>query len=132
MTTRTVTGSWIAVLEAGGLSVGDGNATSRPDGQGNDLSPPYVVVYPLSVEWDGAIGGGAAWSEQDVGLQATCVAVSREQAEWLADRVHDLTLAADEDWRARPLPRPAVVRDDETGGPPLFYVYVRFALHGWV
>jgi hypothetical protein len=64
-------------------------------------------------------------------VQATCVGKTREQAEWLADEVHDLMLAAAEDWRARPLPRPAVVRDDDTGGPPLFYAYAQFALHAW-
>lgn len=131
MTTRAVTDSVVDVLEAGGLTVGDSNATSRIDGQGSDLEPPFVVVYPLGVEWDGSIGGGAVWAEQDVTVQVTCVGGSRSQAEWLADRTHELMLAADEGWRCRPMPRPAVVRDDDTGGPPLFYAYARFALHGW-
>lgn len=122
MTPREITDSWITVLEAGGLTVGDANAEG---------APPYVVAYPLGVEWDGVLAAGAEWSEVDATVQATCVGTSREQAEWLADRVHTLTLAADAGWRARPLPRPAVARDDDTGGPPLFYAYARFALHTW-
>lgn|GEM_PF-3713964 len=128
---RTITSDVVEVLRDGGLTVGDGNNTTRPDGSGTVLAAPYVIVYPLSDVYDGAIGGGAVWAEVDATVQASCVATTREQAEWLADQVHTLILAADEDWRARPLPRPAIVRDDDTGGPPLFYAYPRFALHAW-
>lgn len=128
---RTITSAVIQTLEDGGLTVGDGQNTTRPDGTGADLAVPYVVVYPLSDLFDGAVGGGAVWAEVDATVQATCVGTTREQAEWLADTVHGLMLAGSTDWRARPLPRSGVVRDDDTGGPPLFYAYPRFALHAW-
>lgn len=128
---RTLTSTFVQTLRDGGLTVGDGNNTTRPDGTGNDLDPPYVVVYPLSDTFDGSVGGGAVWAEVDAVVQATCVATTREQAEWLADQVHDLTVGTTTDWRARPLQRGAVVRDDDTAAPPLFYAYPRFALHAW-
>jgi hypothetical protein len=59
---RTITSSVVQLLATGGLTVGDGQNTSRPDGSGADLAVPYVVVYPLSDVFDGAVGGGAVWA----------------------------------------------------------------------
>lgn len=116
---RTVTDQAIAVLEDGGLTVGDGT--------GKGLAVPYVVVYPLGETRDGTLG--APWSEIRSGLQPTCVGVTREQAQWLEDRVIALLTAHDGDWWVEVEPSGPMARDDDTGGVSLFYAYPRFTLH---
>lgn len=123
--TRTLTDAVIATLEAGSLTVGDGD--------GSGLTAPYVVVWPIAGEtFDGSIGGGDVWAEIDKPFQPTCVGVSREQAEWVADRVRTLLLASHAAYRARPIGGGGTVRDDDTAGPPLFYAYPRFSMSAWL
>lgn len=121
---RAVTDDVIGVLEAGSLTVGDTT--------GEGLTAPFVVVYPIG---DGFLapgfGGslGEPWSQVDAGIQVTCVGVSREQAQWLEDRATALLVAHVGDWWVQLDGSPAVSRDDDTGGPPLFYAYPRFSIH---
>lgn len=123
--TRTLTDAVISTLEAGSLSVGDAT------GQG--LTAPYVVVWPIAGEtYDGTIGPGNTWTEIDKPFQPTCVGSTREQAEWLADKVRDLLTAENATYRARPIGGGGTVRDDATGAEPLFKSYPRFSLSAWI
>lgn len=124
---RSVTDDVIDVLRAGGLTVGDGVANTRKDGKGQPLTPPYVVVYPLGDSKDGTLGD--PWNETRSGLQPTCVGTTREQAEWLADLCTVVLAAHEGDWWVQVDTSGPVGRDDDTGGPPLFYAYPRFTIH---
>lgn len=116
---RTITDAAIGVLESGGLTVGDGT--------GKGLTAPFVVTYPLGDIRDGSIG--QPWERVRASLQFTCVGVSREQAEWLHDRVVTLMTAASQDLgHVEVEPSGAVVRDDDTGTAALFYAYPRFVV----
>jgi len=132
VTPREVADNVVADLRDGGVTVGDANATTRVDGQGEDLAPPYVVVFPLDDDHnDPGYGGsiGDPWGEIAVGIQGTCVGGSRGQAQWVARRMFDLLLAADRDWTVQVDASGPPVRDDTSGGPPLFYAYPRFTIH---
>jgi hypothetical protein len=116
---RVLTDEVKSILTAGGLTVGDGT--------GEDMAPPYVVLYPLGQDRDGSYD--AAWEDVEKRFQVTCEAVSRQQAEWLADRCDDLMLAS-------PLVltlefRPGVIRDDTTGGPANFEEFVRYSVRAY-
>lgn len=120
---RTHTDGVIARLEALGLTVGDAVAP--------DASPPYVVVYPIA---GGGTSGTLAAPDDDAELifQVTCVGVSREQAEWLADKA--LSLLTSVTVTGRSVPRVSldsfggVVRDD-TATPTLWTAFPRFRLY---
>ncbi len=112
---RTLTDDVLAILTAGGLTVEDGI------GEG---VPPYVVVYPLTQIRDGSLADG--WENVDKAFQVTCEGVSRQQAEWLADRVDELMLASG--LVVELLPRPAVMRDDTTGDRSRFKAYPRYRI----
>lgn len=121
---RVVTDDVKAVLEAGGLTVGDGT--------GDGLTVPYVVLYPLGDGFDApGFGGSLAkpWGQLDGAYQATCVGASREQAEWLADRVYELMVADTSLGWVQLEPSGPVRRDDTTAGPPLFYATPGFSVH---
>lgn len=124
--TRTLTDAVISTLEAGSLTVGDAS--------GEGLTAPYVVVYPIAGEtYDGTLGtGGASWSLTDKPFQPTCVGTTREQAEWLADKVRDLLIADTSMFRARPIGGGGTVRDDTTGSPALFLAFPRFSMTAWI
>ena len=116
---RTVTDDAITVLETGGLTVGDAT--------GKGLTAPYVVAFPIGDIRDGTIG--QPWVDLRASIQFTCVGVSREQAEWLQDRVVTLMTAASATFgHVEVLPSGAIARDDDIS-PPLFYAYPRFVLH---
>lgn len=116
---RVTTDAVIDVLEAGGLTVGDGT--------GVGLTPPYVVAYPLGDIRDGSLG--EPFSDVRAALQFTCVGTTREQAEWLHDKVVELVLAANHDLgHVQVEPSGAVARDDDTGGPAVFYAYPTFVI----
>ena len=105
---RVVTDRVIQLLETGGLTVGDA--------WGGGMDVPFVVVWSGDRMLGGTIGPGLRWTELSQRFQITCVGRSRQQAEWLADRVDELLQASDGDgWHITVLPRPMVVRDDETG-----------------
>lgn len=74
---REHTDGVIAALEAANLTVGDGEAPSG--------SPPYAVVYPIP---GGRAFGSLSEPHEDAELvyQVTCVGLTREQAEWVADK----------------------------------------------
>lgn len=113
---RTLTDDVIDVLEAGGLIVGDST--------GEDLTPPYVVVYPLTQSRDGTWGG--PWEDVQKAFQVTCEGTSRSQAEWLADTCDSLMLASA--LVVVPEPRADIVRDDTTGDPSRWKAYPRYRI----
>jgi hypothetical protein len=113
---RTLTDHVLDILRTGGMTVGDGT--------GEGLTPPYVVVYPLTQVRTGTLED--PWEDVGKGFQVTCEAVSRQQAEWLADRVDALMLTSG--WVVRLLPRPEVRRDDTTGGPSRFKAWPRYRI----
>jgi hypothetical protein len=113
---RTLTDEVLQILRGGGLTVGDAT--------GEGLTPPYVVVYPLTQLRDGSHAD--PWEDVDKAFQVTCEAVSRQQAEWLADRCDLLLLGSP--LVVRPIARPDVVRDDTTGDPSRFKAYPRYRI----
>ena len=116
---RSITADVIAVLEAGGLTVGDAT------GQG--LTPPYVVAYPLGDLRDGSIG--QPWERIRAGYQFTCVGGDRWQAEWLHDKCVELMIAASQSLgHVQVEPSGAIARDDDTGGPSIWMAYPRFTV----
>lgn len=121
---RTLTDEMIDVLVDGGLRVGDGNDTDQVDGGGIPLAVPYVVVYPLVQTRGGTLT--EPFSDIDKWHQATCIAASREQVEWLADRTESLLDTSD--LVLTELVRSEAHRDDATAGPPLFICAVRARL----
>lgn len=130
---RAVTDAVIGLLEAAGLTVGDGVAETA---SGAALTPPYAVVYPVSDVLSGPVASVSADADRTV--QVTYVGVSREQAQWAADKGAVALLGADH--RAVTVAGRAltgsirhgggggVLRDDDTAGPPLFYAPQRYVV----
>ena len=116
---RTLTDEVLAVLRADGSDVGDGT--------GEDLDPPFRVLYPLTQTRDGTWGD--AWSDVGKTFQVTCEGVSRQQAEWWADHT-DLQLTSS-GLVVTILPRPETVRDDTTGDPSRFKAYPRYRVRAF-
>ncbi len=118
---RPLTAAVISVLQTAGLTVGDADAPAEVSGAG------YVVVYPLpGGSFDGSLAD--AWSDADPVYQLTSVGRSRQQCEWVADKARVTMLAAT--WtlpdgrkvmRVRPDMSGGTMRDDDTGGPPIWY-----------
>lgn len=125
---RELSDDVIAVLVAGGLTVGDAVAPgSVPAGDG------YVVVYPLG----GSTGGTIEHPDDDgfVIYQTTSIGPSRRHAEWVADRVRAVMLAST-GWTltGRTVTRVTIDalgaggRDDNTAEPSRFSVMDQFAI----
>ena len=126
---RVVTDAVIALLEGAGLTVGDA--------EGPDVDPPYAIVYPVSDRTDGPDLGTmeSPSADADRTIQVTSVGVSREQAQGLADKSAVALLGAQPvitgravRTRIRGAGGSGVRRDDETGGPPLFYAVNRYVI----
>jgi hypothetical protein len=73
--------------------------------------------------------------DEDFVVQTTSIGVSREQAQWVADKAKTRMLAGGFDIPGRTLSGTVrldvgagVRRDDDTAGPPLFYAVHRFRL----
>lgn len=119
---RTHTDAVIDALQALGLTVGD--AVAPPS------APPYVVVYPIA---GGDMYGPLGAKDDDAELiyQVTCVGASREQAQWLVDKVTALLGGLTITGRSVPLVTfdtvPGIFRDDSTGT-PLFTAAPRFRI----
>ena len=109
---RTLTDTVIGVLEAE-LTVGDGT--------GEGLTTPYVVVYPGTQSRDGTLDDG--WSDVAKTFLAICEGTSREQAEWMADKVESLLTGSALVVVA--VNRADVNRDDTTGDPSRWKAPVR-------
>jgi hypothetical protein len=81
---RTHTAAIVAVLEAAGLTVGNGS--------GIGLTAPYVVVYSDSGAVDGPLGDRFADLDQTVILHS--VGTGPEQAQWVADKARTALLGS--------------------------------------
>ncbi len=125
---RVLTDAVLAVLVAAGTEkIGDATAPA-------DDARPYAVLYPMDdSERDGDFVDTqrTAWFE----YQITSVGDTREQAEWLADRLRTVLLAADlspSGFRMYPFEKVVGLitdRDDDVQ-PPLFYSI--FSVQGFV
>ena len=116
---RTVTDRVVQLLADGGLTVGDG--------WGDGMDVPFVVVWSGDRQLDGTLGPDQRWTHLSQRFQITCVGRTREQAEWLSDRVDEVMQQADGDgWHVIVLPRPMIVRDDETGAEPDWLAYPQY------
>jgi hypothetical protein len=123
---RLVTDGVRTKLTSLSLAVGDAQA---PTG-----APPYVVVYPIA---GGRTSGPLAAPNDDAEMvfQVTCVGVSREQAEWLENKVQTGLLGIGTiTVTGRSTPRIAldsfggILRDDTTSQ-PLFMAVPRFRVY---
>ena len=119
---RDHTNGIISALEAE-LVVGDAVAP--------DVDPPYAVVYPVP---GGSTSGTLADPDDDAVFvyQVTCVGKSREQAEWIADKVLQLLQAGVTGpgrrvLRVSPDMHGGIQRDDQVT-PPVFASFPRFRI----
>lgn len=113
LTLRTYTDALITALEATGLTVGDADA----DG----LDPPFCVLYPRPEgRFSGTLGDTTKFAEKVD--QATCVGATREQSQWVADKVlgtlNGLSIPGRFVCRVHP-DVPGTFRDDDVT-PPLY------------
>lgn len=111
------------MLEAGSLAVGDGTG----EGLTATSAGGYVVVHPLIQDRDGSLC--APFSDVDKWMVATSWGVSREQAEWLADRVESLLDASA--LTVTEIVRSEAARDDATASPSLWMIPVRARLRAY-
>lgn len=123
---RVVTDAIRTKLTGLGLSVGDAQAPSG--------SPPYVVPYAIA---GGGTSGtlGAPDDDAELVYQVTCVGTTREQAEWLENKVLTGLLGQGTiTVTGRSTPRVdsdgfgGIFRDD-TKSPPLFSAAPRFRVY---
>ena len=85
---RELTGEIVAVLEAGGLTVGRGEAPgSVPAGSG------YAVVYPFGGTLEGDLDDPQ--EDANVTYQVGSFGSDPQQTEWVSDRVRVILLAAE-------------------------------------
>jgi hypothetical protein len=86
---RDHTQAVITALEGAGLTVGRGIRNTEPDGSGDTLPPPCVVVHPLP--GGRRFGTMDDWTlHADLMYQITCVGATQAQAEWLRDQTEVL------------------------------------------
>lgn len=88
---KTHTSAFLELLTDGGLVVGDGGPPAVPyGGLTRETFIKYVIVYSLGSSTD----GGLVDPHEDTTLnwQVTCVGFTREQSEWLVNRVNDLVV----------------------------------------
>lgn len=132
---RPHTAAVIARLESQGLVVGDAGDPEDeygwPDIPGQSQFVPYVIVYPAERQNDGSLG--CPDEDSEIEWTVTCVGSTREQCEWLHDKVdatligHVLTVAD------RSLPRlwspfGSFTRRDDTVQPPTYIATPRYRL----
>lgn len=113
----------LAVLEAAGYRVGDGQAP-----EANAL--PYAVLYPLAASTNGTLAN----ADEDLAYecQVTIIGETRPQVEALADKIRDtmlntpLVIAGRSVFRIQPVY--GEVRRDDDEQPPLFFVPDRYLI----
>lgn len=118
---RLVTDAVIAILEAAGLAVYDGEAAA-------DATLPYIVVHPAADLVAGTLG--RPHTDADHTVQVNGVGVTREQAQWASDTAMAALLGEshrDVPVEGRALSGPIrhvagrwLGRDEDTAGPPLY------------
>ena len=111
-----------------GFSTFDSNAPAP-----EDRPEKYVVVYPIP---GGSRGGTLAgpFDDAEIVYQVTCVGQTRQQAEWVRDKVEAALLTGiTVSGRHIPLVRPEGGDDgtyrDDTVTPPLYYTTPRYRVH---
>lgn len=113
---RSLTDDLIAVLDAGGLTVGDGK------GPGTD--PPFVTVYPLIETRDGSFADG--WSDVRKFYEMVCEGRDRWESEVTADKAK--TLVARSALVVADITTSRTDRNDATAAPSRFQTWVRVEL----
>jgi hypothetical protein len=132
--TRQLTSAVIAVLTSAGLTVGRGEKPAAGGWQGQAEVTnfvPYVVVYSLDGDLDGAIDYGA--EDSTFRYQFSSIGATAEQAEWAADTARLALLATTPSVTGR---RIGLITFDDLGGtvrddkqqPPLWQVAERFTV----
>lgn len=133
---RTHTDAILTKLVATTIAVGDGIKPANAGWlgmPGEDLFEPYMVLYPLTPEFDGSLADD---DDADIEYQVTCVGETREQAEWVADAaiaalVRQTVTIAGRAMRApiRLVAGSAGARRDDDVLPSVFYATPRFSLY---
>lgn len=132
--TRTLTAAIIAALTSANLTVGRGEKPAAGGWQGDPCGTnfaPYVVVYSLDGDLDGAIDYGA--EDGVVRYQLSSIGATAEQAEWAADTARIALLGTTPSVTGR---RIGLITFDDIGGtvrddkqqPPLWQVAERFTV----
>lgn len=116
-TSRAETEALLAALRAAWPRVGDAVA---PD----DATLPYAVLYPAGA---GPLSGPVSdpFADSSPLFQITCVGRTREQTQWLADKLRPVALGP-LSITGRKVMQPYLetsqpVRRDDSSSPPLFY-----------
>lgn len=122
---RVLTDQIISVLQAASLTVGDATVPDTIPAEDG-----YVIVYPLTGgTMDGTLEN--LYEDAVVPYQLSAHGTSREQCEWVSDRVLATVLAAS--WtltgrkviRVAPAFRGGTLRDDDVQ-PPIYYAPDRY------
>lgn len=119
---REHTDAVIAALEAAGLTVYDGVAPATP-------ATKYAVVHHINDEFSGTLE--EPFEDARLVYQVTCVATTREQVEWVMDRVMVLLNGFEVDGRHIAFVRPdggPGIRWDPDVTPAVFYATPRFTV----
>lgn len=116
----------VAALETefGGLNIEVGDAIAPRS------NPPYVVVYPIN---GGYSSGTLAdhTEDQQIVVQVSCIGLSRQQTQWLADHANVLLDGLEVAERYIPLvtlDMPSGVYRDDDQTPPIFTATPRYRI----
>lgn len=132
---RTHTDAVLAKLVATTVLVGDGfkpQAGGFFDKAGESLFRPYMILYPLSGQFDGTIAAGS--DDAEIDYQVTCVGETRVQAEWCADQAIAALVEQSVVIVGRSIMRIELVdtgtaRRDDSVLPSVFFATPRFSLY---
>lgn len=133
---RTHTDAILAKLVATTVLVGDGikpQAGGWVDEPGESLFRPYMILYPLTATFDGTMYNPS--DDADLEYQVTCVAETREQAEWVADQAiaalveQTVTITGRSTLQRIQLIDAGGARRDDSVSPSVFIATPRFSLY---
>lgn len=130
---RTHNDAFLAALQGAGLVIGDAREPSASFGwqgvPGQSDFVPYVIVYPLTQNFDGSLGCPDV--DSTLAWQATCVGSTREQCDWVKAKVDAAVIGKQLAVAGRFVPRiyadgGAGTRRDDTVQPPVFIATPRY------
>jgi hypothetical protein len=123
----------IGDAEKPGTRTEDTRVAGWTDAYGQSVFVPYIIVYPLTAEFDGPLGDPDA--DAEFAWQCTCVGSTREQAQGIEDLAIEafvgqtLTVTGRSVRRIRLEDGGGGVRPDESVQPPLYISTPRFAAY---